>query len=215
MYDGSAIAAAELRFREDLWRTAPSDAVEEAGVRTPASARSWPPSSASCPRPASSTSSKGRRSPARSTTATSRRRSNGCASGRSTTGCRWPAIVPAPAGGRVAGVARLRARRDGPPLRPPGASDLRSRPASVEIRKLEAARDRRHEPHLRRRPRPPQPGDRPDDRPAPAGRAGAVTPPTSRAARWPAARCWSPASWPCSASTRPCPSSAAAAARAP
>lgn len=33
MYDGSAIAAAELRFREDLWRTAPSDAVEEAEVR--------------------------------------------------------------------------------------------------------------------------------------------------------------------------------------
>jgi len=32
MYDGSAIAMAELRFREDLWRTAPSDAVEEAGV---------------------------------------------------------------------------------------------------------------------------------------------------------------------------------------
>ena len=33
MYDGSAIAAAELCFREDLWRTAPSDAVEEAEVR--------------------------------------------------------------------------------------------------------------------------------------------------------------------------------------
>lgn len=33
MYDGSAIAAAELRFREDLWRTAPTDAVEEAEVR--------------------------------------------------------------------------------------------------------------------------------------------------------------------------------------
>jgi GNAT superfamily N-acetyltransferase len=33
MYDGSAIAAAELRFREDLWRTAPSDAIEEAEVR--------------------------------------------------------------------------------------------------------------------------------------------------------------------------------------
>jgi GNAT superfamily N-acetyltransferase len=33
VYDGSAIAAAELRFREDLWRTAPLDAVEEAGVR--------------------------------------------------------------------------------------------------------------------------------------------------------------------------------------
>jgi GNAT superfamily N-acetyltransferase len=32
MYDGSAIATAELRFREDLWRTAPSDAVEEAAV---------------------------------------------------------------------------------------------------------------------------------------------------------------------------------------
>lgn len=32
MYDGSAIAAAEIRFREDLWRTAPSDAVEEAAV---------------------------------------------------------------------------------------------------------------------------------------------------------------------------------------
>ncbi|HVW47797.1 MAG TPA: hypothetical protein VHA76_12130, partial [Solirubrobacterales bacterium] len=32
MYDGAAIAAAELRFREDLWRTAPIDAVEEAGV---------------------------------------------------------------------------------------------------------------------------------------------------------------------------------------
>jgi GNAT superfamily N-acetyltransferase len=32
MYDGSAIAAAELRFREDLWRTAPTDAVEEAAV---------------------------------------------------------------------------------------------------------------------------------------------------------------------------------------
>jgi hypothetical protein len=33
MVDGSAIAAAELHFREDLWRTAPRDAVEEAGVR--------------------------------------------------------------------------------------------------------------------------------------------------------------------------------------
>lgn len=33
MYDGSAIAAAELRFREDLWRTAPIDAVKEAEVR--------------------------------------------------------------------------------------------------------------------------------------------------------------------------------------
>jgi hypothetical protein len=33
VYDGSAIAAAELCFREDLWRTAPSDAVEEAEVR--------------------------------------------------------------------------------------------------------------------------------------------------------------------------------------
>jgi GNAT superfamily N-acetyltransferase len=32
MYDGSAIAAAEIHFREDLWRTAPSDAVEEAAV---------------------------------------------------------------------------------------------------------------------------------------------------------------------------------------
>src|ERR1700754_3258558 len=32
MYDGSAIATAELRFREDLWRTAPTDAVEEAAV---------------------------------------------------------------------------------------------------------------------------------------------------------------------------------------
>lgn len=32
MYDGSAIAAAETRFREDLWRTAPADAVDEAGV---------------------------------------------------------------------------------------------------------------------------------------------------------------------------------------
>jgi GNAT superfamily N-acetyltransferase len=34
MYDGSALAAAELRFREDLWRTAPSDAIEEAEVRS-------------------------------------------------------------------------------------------------------------------------------------------------------------------------------------
>jgi hypothetical protein len=33
VYDGSAIAAAELCFREDLWRTAPTDAVEEAHVR--------------------------------------------------------------------------------------------------------------------------------------------------------------------------------------
>jgi GNAT superfamily N-acetyltransferase len=32
-YDESAIAAAELRFREDLWRSAPKDAVEEAEVR--------------------------------------------------------------------------------------------------------------------------------------------------------------------------------------
>jgi GNAT superfamily N-acetyltransferase len=32
-YDGAAVAAAELRFREDLWRTAPIDAVEEAEVR--------------------------------------------------------------------------------------------------------------------------------------------------------------------------------------
>jgi GNAT superfamily N-acetyltransferase len=32
-YDGSAIAATELRFREDLWRSAPKDAVEEAEVR--------------------------------------------------------------------------------------------------------------------------------------------------------------------------------------
>jgi GNAT superfamily N-acetyltransferase len=34
MYDGSALAAAELRFREDLWRTAPGDAIEEAEVRS-------------------------------------------------------------------------------------------------------------------------------------------------------------------------------------
>jgi GNAT superfamily N-acetyltransferase len=34
MLDGSAIAAVELRFREDLWRTAPIDAVEEAEVRS-------------------------------------------------------------------------------------------------------------------------------------------------------------------------------------
>ena len=34
MYDGSALAAAELLFREDLWRTAPSDAIEEAQVRS-------------------------------------------------------------------------------------------------------------------------------------------------------------------------------------
>jgi hypothetical protein len=33
MYDGAAISAAELRFREDLWRAAPKDAVEEAEVR--------------------------------------------------------------------------------------------------------------------------------------------------------------------------------------
>jgi hypothetical protein len=33
MFDGTAIAAAELDFREDLWRTAPIDAVEEAAVR--------------------------------------------------------------------------------------------------------------------------------------------------------------------------------------
>jgi GNAT superfamily N-acetyltransferase len=32
-YDGAAIAAAELRFREDLWRSAPKDAIEEAEVR--------------------------------------------------------------------------------------------------------------------------------------------------------------------------------------
>lgn len=32
-YDGAAIAAAELRFREDLWRSAPKDAVDEAEVR--------------------------------------------------------------------------------------------------------------------------------------------------------------------------------------
>lgn len=32
MYDGAAIARAELHFREDLWRTAPTDAVEEAAV---------------------------------------------------------------------------------------------------------------------------------------------------------------------------------------
>lgn len=32
MEDATAIAAAELRFREDLWRTAPIDAVEEAEV---------------------------------------------------------------------------------------------------------------------------------------------------------------------------------------
>jgi GNAT superfamily N-acetyltransferase len=32
-YDGAAIAAAELRFREDLWRSAPRDAVDEAEVR--------------------------------------------------------------------------------------------------------------------------------------------------------------------------------------
>lgn len=32
-YDGAAIAATELRFREDLWRSAPKDAVEEAEVR--------------------------------------------------------------------------------------------------------------------------------------------------------------------------------------
>jgi GNAT superfamily N-acetyltransferase len=33
IHDGSAIAAAELRLREDLWRTAPIDAVEEAEVK--------------------------------------------------------------------------------------------------------------------------------------------------------------------------------------
>lgn len=33
IYDAAAIAAAELRFREDLWRTAPRDAMEEAIVR--------------------------------------------------------------------------------------------------------------------------------------------------------------------------------------
>jgi hypothetical protein len=32
-YDGAAIAAVELRFREDLWRAAPKDAVDEAEVR--------------------------------------------------------------------------------------------------------------------------------------------------------------------------------------
>ena len=32
-YDGAAIAAAKLRFREELWRSAPLDAVEEAGIR--------------------------------------------------------------------------------------------------------------------------------------------------------------------------------------
>ncbi|HVX31591.1 MAG TPA: hypothetical protein VHA80_00495 [Solirubrobacterales bacterium] len=32
-YDGAAIAAAELRFREDLWLSAPKDAVQEAEVR--------------------------------------------------------------------------------------------------------------------------------------------------------------------------------------
>jgi GNAT superfamily N-acetyltransferase len=32
-YDGAAIAAAELRFMEDLWRSAPVDAVEEAEIR--------------------------------------------------------------------------------------------------------------------------------------------------------------------------------------
>lgn len=32
-YDGAAVAAIELRFREDLWRSAPKDAVEEAEVR--------------------------------------------------------------------------------------------------------------------------------------------------------------------------------------
>ncbi len=32
-YDGTAIAAAEFRFREDLWRSAPKDAVEEAEIR--------------------------------------------------------------------------------------------------------------------------------------------------------------------------------------
>ena len=32
--DGSAIAAVEFRFREDLWRTAPGEAVEEAEVRS-------------------------------------------------------------------------------------------------------------------------------------------------------------------------------------
>lgn len=34
MYDGAAIAAAEIRFREDLWRSAPLDAVDEAEVRS-------------------------------------------------------------------------------------------------------------------------------------------------------------------------------------
>lgn len=32
-YDGALLAAAEIRFREDLWRSAPKDAVEEAEVR--------------------------------------------------------------------------------------------------------------------------------------------------------------------------------------
>ena len=34
MYDGAAIAAADLRFREGLWRSAPLDAVHEAEVRS-------------------------------------------------------------------------------------------------------------------------------------------------------------------------------------
>jgi len=34
VYDGAAVAAAELRFREDLWRSAPLDAVHEAEVRS-------------------------------------------------------------------------------------------------------------------------------------------------------------------------------------
>jgi hypothetical protein len=33
VYDGAAVAAAELRFREGLWRSAPLDAVHEAEVR--------------------------------------------------------------------------------------------------------------------------------------------------------------------------------------
>jgi hypothetical protein len=32
-YDGAALAASELRFREDLWRAAPKDAIDEAEVR--------------------------------------------------------------------------------------------------------------------------------------------------------------------------------------
>ena len=132
--------AAELRFREDLWRTAPSDAVEEAGVGTPRFGPllatvfgELPETSVLNVVQGAAEPTRGRRRPPR------RRRSNGCARGRSTTASRSPATVPAPSG-RKSGWRRAATSRGSTVRRyvhtSPGSCE--PAPGLVQIRKLEA-----------------------------------------------------------------------------